>query len=233
MEPDHETLSEVGVGERELAEPRSRGKAPLASEEAWLAAYAEQLTPMMVRRCTAAVVALLRSTVGTSRKSAEPYASELVHDALADTFSGVVRWTPSKETLENHLRDVIRWRLRNERQRAARHVSLDGPVDSSGQTQTTAEEIEAVLAAALAQDESAEERAIERLTELRRLAEGDAEVSAMLQVYERGARSRADVMVLMDLSSAEYKKIRARLCRLGKGRGASSQEPFPAGRKLS
>ena len=233
MEPDHETLSEVGVGERETTEPRSRGRAPFAPDEAWLTAYEEQLTPVMVRRCAAAVTALLRSSAGMSRQGAEPYARELVQDALADTFLGVLRWHPSKETLENHLRDVIRWRVRNERQRTARHVSLDDPGDSSRQILTAAQEMEAALVGALAHEESAEERAIERLAQLRRMAEGDAEVSAMIEVYESGARSRADVMILMDLTSAEYKKIRARLCRLGKGKGASSEEPLPLERKLS
>jgi hypothetical protein len=217
MGPDHETLSAVGGGERGSAEPRSRERAPFAPDEAWITAYEEQLTPVMVRRCVAAIAALLRSLAGASRQGAEPYARELVQDALTDTFLGVLRWTPTKETLDNHLRDVIRWRVRNERQRVARQRSLDDPGDSSRGIPTATEEIEAVLAAALAHDESAEERAIERLAELRRLAEGDAEVSAMIEIYERGARSRADVMVLMDLSSAEYKKIRARLCRLGKG----------------
>lgn len=231
MRPDHETLSEVGVGERETKDPRRR--VPFAPDEAWLTAYEEQLTPVMVRRCCAAVAALLRSSTGMSRQGAEPYARELVQDALTDTFLGVVRWNPGKETLENHLRDVIRWRVRNERQRTARHVSLDDSGDRSPQMPTAAEEVELALAGARASDESAEARAIEGLAQLRRLAEGDAEVSAMIEVYERGARSRADVMILMDLSSAEYKKIRARLCRLGKGMRVSSEEPFPVERKLS
>ena len=232
MEPDHETLSEVGVGERDNAEPKPRERSVFAPDEAWLTAYEDQLTPVMVRRCAAAVMSHLRSCTGMSRQGIEPYARELVQDALTDTFLGVLRWHPSKETLENHLRDVIRWRVRNERQRMARQVSLDDPGDRSRGIPSAADEVEGALAAALAHDEL-EERAIQRLAELRRRAERDAEVSAMIEVYEGGARSRADVMVLMDLSSVEYKKIRARLCRLGKGSGACSEEPSPGERKLS
>jgi hypothetical protein len=223
--PDHGIEPGIGVGGEAREEPTNEANAARweASEE-WMEAFESQGTPAMLRRCAGFAARCARDVANAGGSGGDLRARELVQDALGDLLLGTVRWDPNRKSLEQQLVDAIRWRARNERKRAARHLSLDGVSEGGTTHPTTMAEVEAALRSETADTEPAEERALQRLTQLRSLAAEDLEVTAMIGAYEQGARSKADVMSAIGLSTTAYHNARARLCRLAKQTKATSSD---------
>lgn len=138
------------------------------------------------------------------------YADELVQDALADTWIGTeVTWDPTKCSLLEHIRDLVRWRATKDLAAARRrpHVSIDWnsetitEIDRSNSSSPVGPlQFGRVIAIVL--------------TELQRLASEDKAAQAILAAWKAGLSDRDDVMVYAGLSAGAYQKARARVTYL-------------------
>jgi hypothetical protein len=215
---------EVPDGEWECQ--RGERAAPLPPE-AWIDAFDEQLSEPMLKEVRRFAV-YRASTLGWEGAGNDAYyAEELVQNAVADTRLGVLRWDPSVNNLHQHLVDAVRLRSRRDRAHAERypHVSLDecdrDDDDGASGGSVLSPEAEATLqvTAPATTDEHVEHeasaaRATAIAAKLRELSEGDPIVQRFLDATDRDACTRADVMRLAGLTSAEYHNARRRLARL-------------------
>jgi hypothetical protein len=173
----------------------------------------------LARRCAQRLAA-------AGRIGGELRARELIQDVLVDTLGGVLHWVPTRKTLEAHVVDTMRWRTRDECAHAARHLSVELPTALDGEPSEDrewegAEQERATPWGMEAEDRTSEgseeqRRGDQVLRELRQLAQGDREVLQLLRAYEHGARSAADVLAMVSLTTAAYRNARMRLGRLVK-----------------
>ncbi|MGH9883893.1 MAG: hypothetical protein ACREBE_00070 [bacterium] len=134
---------------------------------------------------------------------------QIVHDAITDTMSRVVRWTRRTE-IDQHLYDVILSRIKNGLRSAPKKVrveleALDTDADPAA-VRRRAGEIEAALARA---------QVIQKMYEvLFEQAAGDDPVHSLLGAYYCEVTDRREVMEETGLSLAEFVNARRRLDRL-------------------
>lgn len=225
MRPDQGVRSWVGVGSR------GQGREPTDIEsEAWIEAFEKQNTPAMLSRCAAFAAQALG---GVSVDSLP--VREIAHDVHTDTLMGRLAWDPEAKPLEQHLRDAIRWRVRDEKKRERRHVSLSAPAEEEEANSSLLGEIDA-LQVRHPQEESAEARAERLLGELRSFVTTDTEVLRLIDAYRDGARSQAEILARTSFSLTTYRNARERLCWLarrtrrhaGRGHAAPSRSERPS-----
>ncbi len=177
------------------------------------AAFKEQATEELRRR--ALRYARQRATLvrRAGRRIDNLYARELVQDALTDTWAGVVAWDPAKRSLLKHVLDVIRSRSWKDAQWAERspHLSLD--VNDTAAA-ITAEASHHLAMQAQTSPFMIGELTVVVVTELQKLAEGDAAATALLAAWADGAVGRTDVMQHTGMSRQEYRIARKRLTYL-------------------
>jgi hypothetical protein len=141
------------------------------------------------------------------------YADELVADALADTWIGTqVSWDPTRRTLLEHIRYLIRSRAWKDRESARQrpHVSIDW--DSVAAIE--ANEPNWHAASQLACPPLMGRVTTALITELQGLASDDEEVLAILGAWRAGLSDREDVLDYTGLSAEAYRNARARVTYL-------------------
>jgi hypothetical protein len=199
-------------------------------DEAWRTAYEEQATPALMMRLLPLARRCSQWIANSGRIGGELRARELIQDVLVDTLGGSLRWDPARETLEAHVVSTIRYRTRDECARKTRYLSVDdletshanpGAEGACGATDEEGEPSWAMRADGFEGDERTEplheERNAEQIfRELRELAQGDREVIQLLRAYELGARTSAEVLAMVSLTTATYRNARLRLGRLAK-----------------
>lgn len=214
-------------------------------DEAWRSAYEEQATPALFMRLLPVARRCSQRLAASGRVGGELRARELIQDVLVDTLGGSLRWDPQRETLETHVVSTMRYRTRDECARVTRFLSVDAretsyenPGAEGEWGATDEEEAEpswAVRAPGVEGDarmEPLEERNAEQIFgELRELAQGDREVSQLLRAYELGARTSAEVLALVSLSTSAYRNARLRLGRLAKR--CKTERHVPTHRKVT
>jgi hypothetical protein len=182
-----------------------------------LEAFAQQSTDEVrtkARRYAESRLPLLRRT---GRSFPKNYASELVADALSATWLGEAPWSPASCSLLMHIRGLILARTWNEIRRGKRfrHLSLDAPSGSPA----LLEEVEHSLAHASVGDCGPIllcALTLRVCSELRRIADGDADAQAILACWEAGLLERDEVMGRTGMMANAYKAARQRLLRLSK-----------------
>src|SRR5689334_7416390 len=75
-----------------------------------LAAFHEQATPALYQAAHRFARQWAKLPRRAGRRIDYLYPRELVQDALADTWSGKLRWDPARRTLLRHVKNAIRWR---------------------------------------------------------------------------------------------------------------------------
>src|SRR5688572_10635736 len=100
----------------ELDEARS--PMPFTPDGGWLDALQLQLTEELIDRVRNFARLRALGVANTGRKVDEYYVRELVQDAVADTYEGVLRWDPDRVLLEMHLLRAVQFRSRNDREHA-------------------------------------------------------------------------------------------------------------------
>src|SRR5262245_15241360 len=149
-------------------------------------------------------------------RTGEGWVEDQVANAIADTLTGVVMWDPNTKPLHKHLEDTIKYRTRDERERAKRikHERIDAPRSLTEKAQTRG-----LVEASLRQDQSnaSSESAIfatEVIEQLRALAADDHDVLRYLDRIVAGAVDRTEIMEHTQLSTKAYRNARLRLARL-------------------
>ena len=176
-------------------------------------AFTQQASNELIRR--ASRYAQQRAVIvrQAGRRIDNMYGRELVQDALCDIWSGAVGWDPARCSLLHQVRSVVRSRSWKDAQWAQRspHLSLD--------VHDTAAAITAEASHQFAMQAQVQPFMIRGLTaavvtELKRLAEGDAATTAVLGAWAEGVVGQGDVMEYTGLSRQEYRIARARLAYL-------------------
>lgn len=132
---------------------------------------------------------------------------QVVHDAIADTLSLVVRWN-RQSAMETHLYNVILRRISNGLRRAPKRVgvSLEALDEDEDAKRDRSGEPEASLGRA---------QATQQLYQVARArASGDPEVLSMLDAYAAGVSERRAVMAWTGMTLPEVVNARRRLDRL-------------------
>src|SRR5262245_15005051 len=146
-------------------------------DDTWSDDFQKQLTPKMVDsvRSFARMRGLFVASAG--RKVDDYYARELVQDAIGDTWAGVLRWDPTRCTLQCHLVSAIESRTKHQRQ----HVK-ENPHDAFGDAHALSERAENDASMLVADSELALTRvyALETVAQIRELATADKPVLRLL-----------------------------------------------------
>ena len=201
---------------------------PWLPPEAWIEAFARECTEQLYRDAQR-FAAWRAGAVRTAGGLADAYyVRELVQNVLADTATGVLRWEPADKTLREHVWDAIRTRTHHDRIRAKRyrHEAID--VLDPGASGVLLGEIERALEvrASVASPALAAITA-ERMAELRTHAAPSSPLGRLLDAFEAGAFTKADVMFLTGMSHKDYHAARLRLRRLGRERHSRSPSTGP------
>jgi hypothetical protein len=178
------------------------------AREAWLDAFEDQLTKEVIERVQryaakrAKLVGEAGGTVG------ELYVSELVQNAIGDTYTGTLRWDPAGESLESHLMGAVQWRTRDDRRKLAvdRHVSLDAPASEALRSGLKVEQSDTLAI-------SSDIATSSLVRKIERLAKTDRMVRVLLSAFRQGARHRADVLAMTQMSVTSYQAARVRMIR--------------------
>lgn len=188
-----------------------------SGDEQWIAEFKRQATDRLRRRAINIARRCVQMIEWSGGLVASSYAEDLVGDVLADTWRGVLTWTPTPErTLLKHVISAVRSRARHTRKKAEKFptASLDahgeGEDDDCGAA-LWADAEEALAARTPTTIASDMLVAIEMLDGLRVLATGDLEVLALLDAMRAGAVDRADLMHATGMSARRYESARRRL----------------------
>lgn len=222
------------VGSEERPQRAREQPAPNDRGEEWVEEFNKQVADRKLYR---RALAFARGSVSMLQSGgvqvASAFAEDLLASAIADTWRGVLSWTPGPESsLLDHITAAIRSRARDEGKRARRYpsASLDAhEEDEDGDRTSLWTEAENALAAnAPATDVTEKIFAIEAFDRARALAGGDHEVVKMLDEIRSGATDRADLMRAMGMSARRYESVRRRLDRLLLELPASMRRGVPA-----
>lgn len=198
-----------------------RGDQPAANErgDGWRVAFHLQLSePGLHRSVLRAARGCVRLLHQGGAQVASAYAEDLVADAIADTWSGVLSWDPGESSLLDHLKAAIRSRARHQWHRSKRFPapSLDAEEDEEDDRAAAlwAEVEESLASDALAADAERRILAREVIARLRMLATDDPELVTVLEAMAAGATERADLVHATGLPARRLESIRRRLDRL-------------------
>lgn len=171
----------------------------------WLDAFEAQCTPRLLDELANYARRRLAFIARAGIPISPADAADVVSDAVTDTLDRRVTWDPTREALQLHLRDVIRWRVRDlRRQRRLVLVSSEPSAMSAAAPALTHEaipDVEAIAAAGIA--------------ELRRVAgaHDDREVLRLIDAFVSGAVGRTALMHRSSLVGNNYDNARRRLHR--------------------
>lgn len=188
--------------------PQQLGRtAKTKHDPAWVDAFEVQLTGEM----TASVMIYAKKRAEWIQRYTKRHdtllARELCQDAISDTFSGDVKWDPSKVPLEVHLKRTIRSRS------AARVEHLiQFPEDRVG---TLKLEMETKISRAMETGHSNDLTSYvdEIVAKLYELASDDTEVIEILECFANGKVERSDVMRATGMDKLVYHNARRRMVR--------------------
>lgn len=140
------------------------------------------------------------------------YAHELVEDALADTWMGTVPWVPAQRPLLDHVRSLIKHRSWKDAKaaRSRPHISIS----ANEEVGTEVDEAQWNGSHGSVDRTALASVSVAVLSDLRRLAAGDAVAISILDAWEDGLIERGEVMARTGLSASDYKVGRGRLTYL-------------------
>lgn len=189
-------------------------RAPFVPNDGWLDAFETQLSEAMTERVRSFARMRAFGVATTGRKVDDYYARELVQDAVADTWEGILSWDPVRVTLEAHLTRAVQFRTRNDREHA-----IAFPHDALGDETPRSLFAETEASDAVATGRTAETRryADEVMACIRDQAAGDKPVLRILDAYDGGVTNKSDVLVFTKMKARTYHNARIRLGRIVRG----------------
>ena len=194
------------------------GMASFAPNEEWIDAFDQQNTTEMRTAARRFARSRARWVAQAGGRGDDAYADELVQDALTDTLFGSLSWAPSAKPLAQHVRDVVRYRTKDERKRLIRfrHHSMD-PFDTQKDTSAVMTAVESSLSGDR-MNASAESLTFSSqvLDQVRKAAAEDKAIVRIIDAIAVGASEPSDIMSVASMSEKTYRKARLRLSRLVK-----------------
>jgi hypothetical protein len=182
---------------------------------ATLRAIEQQATPAVKRKAEDYARVRVELLLWAGRPVSMMGARELVDDAHADTWSGLLAWDPSRCSLLEHLRQSIKKRTWMEIRHGHRvsFVPLFEPENDEAE-QIVSEEVENALAEASHGncDPFLMDAVLAKICqELRPRVSHDDAAAFVVQCWEKGSVERGIVMALTGLTAVAYERARKRL----------------------
>ena len=168
--------------------------------EAWIDAFESQLTERLVDRVRRFARVRALNVAAAGRKVDDYYVLELVQDAIGDTWLGRLTWEPDRVSLESHLLRAIQCRTRHHRQQAAAfpHDTFEDVEKGSAATDVAL-------------------YAKEVLSQIAERLGTDVDARRVLEAMCAGARTKADIIELANMSASTYHAAQVRLRRFIRG----------------
>ena len=185
--------------------------------EAWRETFESQATKPILERLNRIARARLGIYAGGKHRVHDSAVDEIVIGVLGDTWNGTLAWDPERRSLFLHLRDAIKYRVRDQA-RLTRHRAHDGLEEGDGE-RSLAERAAAGAVLPTATDDDAKVQALgefvdSTLDALRPLAVRDREVTALLDALARRVVDRHDLLEETGMTVVEYNNAWRRLARL-------------------
>lgn len=189
----------------------SESIAPLG--ETWRAEFEKQCTRALREKLYRVARARLRQYAGRLRHVDDADVDDAVMSVLADTLDGALKWDPALVSLQRHLINAIRFRVRDQARSRRRHPHEVLDEDRSGQSVghemlsgTPIADVGAVRDLCALADEI--------VPQIRVRAASDPEVLALLDLIEEGTTETRDLMRETKWSAANLRNVRRRLRRI-------------------
>ena len=191
----------------------------LPSEE-WREKAEEQATPKMFERLHRAARTRLRTFAGPKGHVSRADVDDVVSRVITDTLDGKLTWNPDKESLEQHLLDAVRFRVRDEWLRDQPH--LHAPIDEDDTAESIAERaaagavVPAQLDTPVTSEREARIKSVhdEVIAWLQPRVTDKPEVLRLLELYMQGITDRDEVIREGGMDETTYHNARRRLGRL-------------------
>jgi hypothetical protein len=196
------------------------GGATIVRDEAWIDRFDTEATDELYAKATRYASSRATQIERAGGSADDDYIHDVVQGAFADTYTGTLTWDPSKASLEAHVIQTIKSRTRHDRDHIGerrRHVSFDIH-DQTRASATTRASVEASLAANSEVNDDALETATRAVDSLRQIATDERadDVLVLIDAYEGGAYTRAEVLATTSLTPQRYRNARARLATFTK-----------------
>lgn len=189
-----------------------------APSEDWRAAFETQATRAMLDKMNRIARARLGVYCGGKHRVQDGDVDDIVIAALGDTWSGTLAWDPNQKTLFAHLKDAVRFRVRNEAKLARRRRKHDEfEEDDRGESlagQIAAGGIAPTVTTREARDEVIGAAADDVLVALRPHAAKDSEVTSIIDALEKRIVDRDDIVEETGMTVPEYNNAWRRLGRI-------------------
>jgi hypothetical protein len=185
------------------------------SKEPRRAAFDAQATPKLLDRVYRATHARMRVYAGRNEHVNAADVDDMVMAAIADTADGTLQWDFARRSLQQHLLDTIRFRVRDAARKRWRDKVRREPLDED----TTDAAVAETMLSGASPERPDEMHALRRITDvlvaevLQRIS-GDHEVELLVEaiVVKRAVR-RAEIIEETGMSAATYRNARRRLDR--------------------
>lgn len=200
------------------AVPVETKKEPFVPSEEWRASFEKQATRNILDKLYRIARARLGVYAGGRHKVSDADVDDIVIAALGDTWAGDLTWDPSAKTLFLHLKDAIKFRVRDGAELARkrrRHVEIDE--DERGETFAGSIATGAIVPTVETsdpRDHTLGGIADETIAALRPLAERDVEVSTLLDALSKRVIDRDDLLEETGMTIPEYNNAWRRLGRM-------------------
>lgn len=200
------------------SDPANDKRDEFTPTESWRASFEKQANQKTLERLHRIARARLGAYSGGRQNVQDCDVDDIVIAALGDTWSGILKWDPTAKPLFAHMKDAIKFRVRNDAKLARRrrkHDELDE--DERGETfagQIAAGAIVPTVETSDHREEHLGSIADGVIEELRPLATRDAEVTSLLDALSKRVLDRDDLLEETGMTIPEYNNAWRRLGRL-------------------
>src|SRR5688572_29067850 len=173
-------------------------EAEFTPSESWRASFEKQATRGILEKLHRIARARLGAYVGGVHNVSDADVEDVVIAALGDTWSGTLAWDPTAKPLYAHLKDAIKYRVRNGA-KLARKTRKHDPIEEDERGETLTSSIAAGAIAPVVEtrdrrDEHLGKAADHTIEALRPLAARDAEVTSLLDALAKRVTERDDLL---------------------------------------
>ena len=189
-----------------------------APSEEWRKAFEKQASCTTLDKLNRIARARLGVYCGGKQHVQECDVDDVVISALGDTWTGTLAWDPNQKTLFAHLKDAVKYRVRNEAKLARKRRKHDEfEEDDRGESldgQIAAGAIAPTMATRDARDEQLGNVTDDVIATLRPLAARDSEVTSMLDALAKRLVDRDDILEETGMTIPEFNNAWRRLGRI-------------------
>lgn len=188
--------------------------------EEWRENVEEQATPKLFERLHRAARARLRTFAGPKGKVNAAEVEDIVSSVVTDTLDGRLTWNPGKESLEQHLLDAVRFRVRDQWERHQPHLHDQLEEGEGADAVVEHAAAGAVVPAALESPVTSERNGCIKVVHdaviawLKPRVADKPEVHRLLELYMQGITERDEVIREGGMNETTYHNARRRLGRL-------------------